>query len=282
MNDFLSKKLSLLFVLFLITGILSFLVNAVWGLWQAYPFLYLFPAGLLAVVLLGHAFGQLGGLRTAVFFLIGGVTAFVAEHLAIIYQPLGAYEFHLKSQWNIGYLPVSVLLGWCFFIYIGYSVSNAGWRLWAPQKPSRNTHSFGLLLLLVLCDAWLITSVDLMIDPVQKFEKNWTWVDGGAFFGVPIGNFLGWMAVVGAASLCFRTWEYFFPSKHATSAADWWVPVAVYVLIAAFFLYAAHKYFGWLLTGIGIVTMLPIPVYILIRKLNKGLCKKCFALFTQS
>jgi putative membrane protein len=275
MKELLSKNLSLLFTLFLVAGTLSFLINAIWGLWQSYPLLYLLPSGLLALVLIGHALLHLGGFRTVIFFLISGTTAWVAEHLAITYQPFGAYEFHLKSGWSIGYLPVSVLLGWCFFIYIGYSVSNAGWRLWASEKPGRNTHAFGALLLLVLCDAWLITSVDLMIDPVQQFEKNWTWVEGGAFFGVPPGNFLGWLAVVGVASFCFRTWEYFFPSKHTACESNWWIPVAVYVLIAAFYLYAAHKYFGWVLAGIGIVTMLPIPVFIFISHLkSKGFLTK--------
>lgn len=279
MKEFLSSKLSTLFILFLTAGTVSFLINATWGLWQPYPLLYLLPAGLLLVVLIGHALTHLGGFRTLIFFLISGLTAGVAEHLAITYQPFGAYEFHLRSQWSIGHLPVSVLLSWCFFIYIGYSVSNAGWRAWGLDQPVRHADPFGRLFLWVLSDIWLVTSVDLMIDPVQQFEKNWTWVEGGAFFGVPIGNFLGWMAVVGVASLSFRTWEYFYPSKHPSSSRDWWIPVGVYLLIALFYLYAAHKYFGWGLTGIGIATMLPIPVYVLISLMKfKGPSTKSKAL----
>lgn len=263
------RKLPFLFFLFLISGIASFLINAAWGLWYAYPILYLIPVGFLALTLIGHALHHLGLRRTLIFFLMSGLTALAAEHLAIIYQPLGAYEFHLKSDWSIGYLPISVLLAWCFFIYVGYAVSNAGLRAFGRKKPGRVNPEMLLLVLLVLMDAWLITSVDLMIDPVQKFEKNWTWTDGGAFFGVPPGNFLGWMAVVGVASFTFRLFEYFRPARQSDEENYGWIPVLIYVLIALFYLYAAYKYFGWPLAGIGIVTMLPIPVYILSKLLSR-------------
>ncbi len=269
MKEFLSRRLPFLFFLFLLSGLVSFLINAVWGLWQSYPVLYLIPVGFLGLSLIGHAIHHLGVRRSIFFLLVSGVIALVAEHLAIVYQPFGAYEFHLKSVWSIGSLPISVLLAWCFFIYIGYSVSNAGLTIWGKRKPHRSGSSVWTLMILVLTDAWLITSMDLMIDPVQKFEKNWTWLDGGAFFGVPPGNFLGWMAVVGTASLSFRLLEYFRPTEPSDDEKHAWIPVLIYLMIALFYLYAAHKYFGWPLAVIGIVTMLPLPIYILGKRISR-------------
>lgn len=268
MLDHPKNNLSFLFFLFIASGAVSFAVNAVWGLWKAYPALYLLPISLFGIVLILHAYNNLGIKRSLIFLLISSSTALIAEHLAIIYQPLGTYEFKLESSWSIGYLPLGVLLAWCFFIYIGYSVSNAALAIWHKEKPRQGEHAVWLPGLLALSDALLITSVDLMIDPVQQFEKNWIWVDGGAFFGVPPGNFLGWIAVVGSASFCFRMLEYLKPNKDHSIGKDHWIPTLSYLLIASFYLYAAHKYFGWELAGIGLLTMLPVPVWILLKQVD--------------
>lgn len=275
MRILLSSSLPVLFFLFVITGITSFGINARWGLWQSHPILFMAPAALLGTVLIGHAISQMGIVRSLLFFIISGAIALIAEHIAIIYQPLGAYEFNLKSSWSIGKVPVMVLIAWCFFIYIGYAVSNAGWAVWVKKSTSTpRPSSMWEVGLLVLMDIWLITSVDLMVDPVQRFEKNWTWVNGGAFFGVPPGNFLGWMAVVGVATLIFRSLQFFYPPKARPLSIHYWIPVTTYLLIAFFYLYAAHKYFGWPLTIIGMLTMLPVPTYIILRGRHNSIQKK--------
>ncbi len=253
------------FGLFLMTGSLSFLVNAFWGLWAKWPVLYLFPAALLGLVLLLHAWHHLGFYRTLLFFMISGSIVLIAENLAIWWQPFGRYEFHLDSPWSIGEVPLLVLTAWGFFIYTGYAVSN-GW-LWAAgkEKPSRHAAGKGYLLAgLVLSDAFLITAIDLMLDPVQQFEKNWTWIDGGSFFGTPVGNYLGWLAVVGTSSFLFRIVEYRKPDHKEPVKPLFALPVLIYLLLAFFYLYAAYKYFGWPLLWIGLVSTLPLPLIILI------------------
>ncbi len=263
------KILHYSFGLFLITGILSFLLNAAWGLWAGWPVLYLFPAALLGVVLWLHALYHLGFYLSLVFFFISSIIALVAEHAAIWWQPFGRYEFHLTSQWSIGEVPVLVLVAWAFFIYIGYAVSNSCLYVFGKKKPSQHLRGHGYLLVgLVFSDAFLITSIDLLLDPVQQFEKNWTWLEGGVFFGVPVGNFLGWFAVVGTASLLFRWMEYRRPVLRENHKPLIAIPVLIYLLIAFFYLYAAHKYFGWRLAGIGVVLLLPLPLLVLVKTMN--------------
>jgi len=251
---------AILFFLFLMFGGASFFMNAAWGMWESYPLLYLVPALLLAATLLLHSLNRLGAIRTLVFFALSSIVAMVAEHLAIYYQPFGPYEFKMDFGWKLGRLPIAVLLAWSFLIYTGYALSTGWLFLRKKNKPSRQNKKWGLLLFLIISDAFFITSVDLMMDPVQQFEKNWIWKEGGAFFGVPPGNFLGWMAVVAIASLSFRGLEYFYPQlKDQKNDSSFWLPSAVFLLIAFFYLYAAHKYFGWKLAWIGMVSMLPFP-----------------------
>lgn len=46
--------------------------------------------------------------------------------------------------------------------------------------------------------AFAMTALDLASDPMQSTVLgDWIWRDGGAFFGVPIHNFVGWFACTG-------------------------------------------------------------------------------------
>jgi uncharacterized membrane protein len=43
----------------------------------------------------------------------------------------------------------------------------------------------------------VMVSWDLTLDPVAStIGQSWIWRDGGAYFGVPVSNFLGWYLTV--------------------------------------------------------------------------------------
>jgi putative membrane protein len=50
----------------------------------------------------------------------------------------------------------------------------------------------------VLAGAWLLTAWDLVLDPAMAHEslrvKFWVWDEQGPYFGMPIKNFVGWVA----------------------------------------------------------------------------------------
>jgi uncharacterized membrane protein len=41
----------------------------------------------------------------------------------------------------------------------------------------------------------------------------WAWLDGGPYFGVPIGNFVGWFVVTVLVTGLFRLFEYYKPQQ---------------------------------------------------------------------
>jgi len=63
--------------------------------------------------------------------------------------------------------------------------------------------------LLVLLDSYMVTALDLFLDPLAVKSGMWTWLDQGGYFGVPWGNFLGWFTITALVSGTFRTVEYF-------------------------------------------------------------------------
>jgi putative membrane protein len=70
-----------------------------------------------------------------------------------------------------------------------------------------------IILFTILLDGLVVVALDLFMDPIAVKSGDWTWLEGGPYFGIPIGNFIGWFFVVVLAMGTFRAVEYFFPRK---------------------------------------------------------------------
>jgi hypothetical protein len=66
----------------------------------------------------------------------------------------------------------------------------AGTLLGATARPDRKLE----LVAWPIVAAFVMTQWDVVIDPPQStISKAWIWHDGGAHFGVPLSNYLGWL-----------------------------------------------------------------------------------------
>jgi putative membrane protein len=70
-----------------------------------------------------------------------------------------------------------------------------------------------------------MTTWDLSLDPTWSTVLHaWIWVDGGAFFGVPLTNFLGWLLTT---YLIYQPFVW-LPRGTKPVPADWQSPIAFY------------------------------------------------------
>ena len=86
-------------------------------------------------------------------------------------------------------VPLLLPLGYFSFAYPALFLSRMMiGKLRAPVR--------GLAVLTVaLLSALVMTLIDLATDPIEStLLDKWTWEDGGAFFGVPLHNYFGWLA----------------------------------------------------------------------------------------
>jgi len=134
-------------------------------------------------------------------------------------------------------MPISVALFWAVFVYGGYSITNSFLHYLGAEKPSRARGSSALLIvLLLLADATLVTAIDVYMDPICTRRGSWVWEEAGPFFGVPIGNFVGWFAVSFLAAGVFRSFEYLRPGgRNLLGPRGHLAPVAAYALLAVMF-----------------------------------------------
>lgn len=157
--------------------------------WNPTPF----AQGLAAVGIVAacaHAALSYGWKDALALLAICLVITFAMENLgAATGFPFGHYHFEVGSNLpHVGAIPVIVGPLWFGMGYFSWVV--AGTLLGAQARPHRTLE----LIALPVVAAFVMTQWDVVIDPPEAtISKAWIWHDGGAHFGVPLSNYLGWL-----------------------------------------------------------------------------------------
>lgn len=158
-----------------------------WGMQYAGALHILLGAAAMAAI----GVACLGWRRTFVFLAISTTLSLSAELFGTATGwPFGGYSYTTGLGFKIlDRVPYTIPLSWFYMGFASYLLAGAivGSRGLVP----RATWS-------VLLGAWFLTVWDLVLDPSMAHEslpiKFWEWHEGGAYFGMPVQNFLGWFA----------------------------------------------------------------------------------------
>lgn len=108
----------------------------------------------------------------------------------------GSYSYNAQFHLFIAQVPLFVVLSWAVILWTAMQISDA-----APLRTRDK----------IVCDAVLAVLLDLAFDATAIRHGFWSWHGVGfnqAWFGVPAGNFFGWLYVALAFSLCSRTLDF--------------------------------------------------------------------------
>jgi len=106
--------------------------------------------------------------------------------------------------------------------------------------------------------ACAITAWDAFLDPQMVGEGYWTWPDGGAYRGIPLGNYAGWLLTSAGVMLLL---ERVLPPRRASRAA-----VAQYAVVAVMQTVGFAAFFGdAVVAAAGGAAMLPIAAAAVVR-----------------
>jgi len=171
---------------------------------RPYVFAFLFLYLLAAVA-------DMGWRKTLLFTLIGWGVAFTAESLSIrVGIPFGLYHYipstDHRELWVAG-VPFMDSLSFVFLAYASFALARLAVlpphrtgereRWWSWTLPLPNPLHPPVLLL----TATLFVLIDIVVDPVALRGDRWFlgqifyYPAGGAYFGVPVSNFIGWGVV---------------------------------------------------------------------------------------
>ncbi|HSW98317.1 MAG TPA: carotenoid biosynthesis protein [Candidatus Saccharimonadales bacterium] len=226
----------------------------------------------LALLVL-HACWVLTVRRGLAFILLAAFVGWAAEAISLHYGTLFGGEYRYPTQAGLFGVPFAIIAYWAIFIYSGYWLVTT-FRYWlGKKKPDYKQSSLALVFLLVLADGLAVTAIDLFMDPISVRGGSWSWTHGGAYFGVPVGNFVGWFFVAVAATSVFRLFEYYWPqpAEPHIGRSALLVPVIGYLLVGLDF-FAGALGFGLLpLAAIGTaIVIVPAAVNVALYVRSKS------------
>jgi putative membrane protein len=138
-----------------------------------------------------HAVLSYGWKDALALLAICVVITFAIENIGVATGlPFGHYHFEVGSDLpHVGAVPIIVGPLWFGMGYFSWVVATT--LLGGAQaRLNRNAEFFALPIV----SAFVMTQWDLVIDPPNStISKAWIWHDGGAHFGVPLSNYLGWL-----------------------------------------------------------------------------------------
>jgi uncharacterized membrane protein len=167
-----------------------YLVLVVGFAWNPTPF----AQGLAAlgiVIACAHAALFYGWKNAVVLVAICLAITFAMENIgAATGFPFGHYHFEVGSNlMHVGAIPIIVGPLWFGMGYFAWVV--AGTLLGSTHRRLRGKIE---LIIQPVVAAFVMTQWDVVMDPPEAtISKVWIWHDGGAHFGVPLSNYLGWL-----------------------------------------------------------------------------------------
>jgi uncharacterized membrane protein len=189
--------------------------------------LHVLPPALFAL-LHGAIFYRLRGIAVFMVFCLGVGNAF--ENLSIATGfPFGHYYFTDLMGPRLFRVPVLLGLAYVGMGYLSWTLARVILR--ETRRPLLGLRVWMLPLLA----SFIMVAWDLSMDPIwSTMLRGWIWLDGGAYFGVPVSNFLGWCLTVYVFYQLFALYlRGRATNPHSLPSGYWRVAVIFYGISAA-------------------------------------------------
>ncbi|MBI3943619.1 MAG: carotenoid biosynthesis protein [Chloroflexi bacterium] len=146
-----------------------------------------------------HAILTLGGRRAWLFFLLAFAVSLLFESVGVLTGLIyGPYHYTDRLGVKIfGLVPLLIPIAWFMMIYPAHVLV----EYLAGPGPGRG---WGWLIWLSAMSALAVTAWDLVMDPIMVGSGHWVWEVPGAYFGIPIQNYLGWFVTTFVIYLAYR------------------------------------------------------------------------------
>jgi uncharacterized membrane protein len=164
--------------------LLSLIVCPLLGI--AGPAMIFFSAVPLVLV---HGYRRYGFKKNTIFIGLIVVLSTLWETLSIHTGfPFGHYHYTIQPQF-LGGVPVVIPIAYIALSYICWHVANA-----ILSEIDIRMNKAGTAFVMAILASVIMGVYDLATDSLASTVNNaWIWEQGGAFFGVPVSNYLGWM-----------------------------------------------------------------------------------------
>jgi len=194
---------------------------------------YLLVPLLLGGFSLSHAITMLGWRHALAFAALSTIISLAFEAVGVATGVIyGPYHYADLPGPRLFDVPLAIPAAWFMVLYPSYALANT---LADGQVVSRANPSPGRLVGLTALSALAMTAWDLVLDPQMVAAGQWVWHVDGAYFGIPVQNFTGWLATTLAVYLAYRALEARWPPRPwgAAPPAFERLPLVIYALLAS-------------------------------------------------
>jgi uncharacterized membrane protein len=181
---------------------------------------------LLVAFALIHGAKRYGWSSILVFVIICLLISNASENLSIVTgYPFGRYYYTDVLGPKLFLVPALIGGAYVGAGYLSWIVAHV---LLDRTDPSNRSSIWALPVV----GAVLMVSWDLSLDPsASTIGKAWIWIDGGAFFGVPVQNFIGWYLTVFIFLALFSWYQSKQPVGEGQSRPFWTQAIIMYFLL---------------------------------------------------
>jgi uncharacterized membrane protein len=184
---------------------------------------------LFAVFSILHAGDVLGWRRALLFLLVCVAVSWGFEAVGVATGTVyGYYHYGDALGVKIAGVPLIIPLAWFMMVYASWIMAHI------LLEGARNPQSFTGALARAMIASAAMTAWDTVMDPGMAKSGIWIWEKGGAYFGVPFQNFIGWVITTLAIYLVVAVTFRFLPRHqvHSTTRFYTGLPVFAYALVA--------------------------------------------------
>ena len=163
------------------------------------------------------------------FVLLCLVIGNALENLSVVSGfPFGHYHFTGVMGPKIFAVPILLGLAYIGMGYISWIVA----RLILGDAAGPLTGS--RILTRPLAAAFVMVAWDFSMDAVwSNLVRGWTWQEGGAYFGVPVSNFMGWYLTVYLIYQSFALYLRRRPAAPGLLPPGFWRPAVLFYGVCA-------------------------------------------------
>lgn len=193
---------------------------------------YLFVPILMGSFSLSHAVYKLGLCHALAFLALAALISLAFEAVGVATGAIyGPYHYTGSLGLRLFQVPLVVPMAWFMVIYPSYVLAN---YLADGCVVSRPKPSLARVTGLAALSAMLMTAWDLAVDPQMVMYGHWVWHVEGAFFGIPVQNFVGWLATTLTVYLAYRALEARWPPRPWGTASPAFdrLPLFIYGMLA--------------------------------------------------
>jgi putative membrane protein len=186
---------------------------------------------LLNIFVVMHMLTLYRGRDVVIFYVITLVISNLYENIGILTGfPFGSYDYTDALGPKIFLVPVLVGASYVGAAYASWVMALIVLRQW-----HRPLSGWSVVTVPAFASIFMVMW-DLTFDPNSSTVRQWwIWKDGGAYFGVPVTNFLGWYLTVFTFMFIFAWWMRGSKAQPEVSGVDdvgrhgtWLAGVAVY------------------------------------------------------